>query len=194
MKKASNYKDFEEGFFTNKPELKGYILELEGFKSKVHVVVNTNLDSPYPKNYYSDEGYHFLIYNAKSLDVFIDSLPDEASNIIKILNDIKEAGTATGKDLPYGYTEDEEGEIKVVPQEATKVRKIYKDYINNRSIRKVAYSFKEDYSFIHDILHDVRYAKMPIRIIPEMDIRKVNLIIQQNTKNKYRKTKLKRNF
>lgn len=192
MQNSSNYQEFEEGFFTNRPKMSGYILEIPYFRAKVYVIVNTGKEDLYPRNYFAEDGYHFIIYNTDSLETFINNLPDEASEIIKLLQDIREAGTATGKKLPYGYYEDEEGQIKINSQEATIVRKIFKDYINNRSIRKVARTFKEDYSFIHDILHDVRYARMPIKVVPMVDIRKVHLIIQQNTKNKYRKTKLKR--
>lgn len=194
MKDPNNYKEIDEGFFTNRPKIKGYLLELDGFMAKVYILVNTSKEDLYEKNIFSEEGYHFLIYNSDSLESFIEKLPEEASNIIKILTDIKNSGTETGKDLPYGYIEDEEGNIKVEPNEAGKVRKIFKNYINDRSIRKVAKTFKEDYSFVHDILHDARYSKMPIKIVPQIDIKKVNLIIQQNTKNKYRKNKLRRTF
>lgn len=194
MKNPNNYKEIDEGFFTNRPKIKGYLLELKGFTAKVFVLVNTSKEDLYDKNLFSEQGYHFLIYNSDSIESFIKQLPEEASNIIKILEDIKNKGTETGKKLPYGYVEDEEGNIKVEPTEAGEVRSIFKDYINNRSIRKVAKTFKEDYSFIHDILHDARYSKMPIKIVPLVDVKKVNLIIQQNTKNKYRKKKLRRNF
>lgn len=190
LKDPKNYQEIEAGYFSNRPEISGYLLEFEGFKANAYLIVNTS-DKPYKNPFYSEENYNFIIYNSPSLEEFINKLPEEASSIIKVLQDIQNKGTHTGKQVPYGYEEDEEGKIKLNPQEAMEVKKIFKDYVKYQSIRKVAGAIGKDYTFVHDILHDVRYAKMPIKIVPDTDLKKVMAIIQQNTKNKYRKSRLR---
>ena len=190
LKDPKNYQEIKKGYFTNRPEIEGYLIEFDGFKANAYLLVNTS-EEAYDKPFYSEDSYNFIIYNAHSLEEFIDKLPEEAADIIKVLQDIQNKGTATGKQVPYGYEEDEEGKIKLNPVEATEVKMIFKNYVKYQSIRKVARSINKDYTFVHDILHDVRYAKMPIKIVPDSDLKKVMSIIQQNTKNKYRKSRLK---
>ena len=89
---------------------------------------------------------------------------------------------------------DEDGNIKVNPAEAVTVKKIFKDYPSYKSIRKVAQELRTDYAFVHDILHDARYTRMPIQIVPEVDIRRAYQVMQSNKKNPHTKKKIRRMY
>lgn len=187
LRKESSYKEFEAGYFSNVPDMGGYIYRFKIEDMNILLIVDAT-NSSYKKAYYRKEGWHFLIYKAASLKAFISSLADNLADIINRINHIldKEQENADARigGVPHGYTVDENGEIVIDPQEAPKVRKIYKLYSQYQSIRQVAASMKEPYSFIRDILHDYRYEEMKVPLISDNILKKTRSMMDVNRKNR----------
>ena len=186
LRKESSYKPFEAGYFTNVPDLGGYIYKFKIEDLNIVLIVDTT-NSKYTKEYYKKDGWHFIMYKAESLQVFIKNLADKISEIITRINHIldeeQENADKRAAGIPHGYQVDENGEIVVDPIEAPKVRKMYKLYSQNQSIRKVAAIIKEPYSYVRDILHDYRYEDMPLPIISDSVLKKTRAMMNMNRKN-----------
>lgn len=187
LRKESSYKEFDKGYFENVPDMCGYIYRFKVEDMNILLIVDTS-NSSYSKEYYKKEGWHFLIYKAESLQVFISKLADRLANIITRINHIldeeQENADKRAAGIPHGYQVDENGEIVVDPMEAPKVRKIYKLYSQYNSIRKVAATLKEPYSYIRDILHDYRYEDMKLPIISDSVLKKTRAMMDINRKNR----------
>ena len=72
----------------------------------------------------------------------------------------------------------------VDPKEAIIVRKIYKLYTEYGSIRKIASELKSNFSHVRDVLHDYRYEKMKLPIIPSSVLKKARQKMDANRKNR----------
>lgn len=189
LKNRKNYKKIEKGFFKNIPEIEGYIVELDTFEERpIFIILNTNKDYNYKKEYTVFDKYSFIIFNVSDLNYFINNLTKYLSNLIDyfkdILKNVKIEEIHKEDGLPFGYEYDEKENIIVNKEEASIVAKAFKEYISLQSIRKVASSLKSSYSVIRDILYDERYARMPIKIVPDSYLKRVYQIMQENRKNK----------
>lgn len=192
IKKKDSYEPFEAGYFHSAPEMEGYLYKIKGPKNPSYLVVNTAKDFKYKREFVKTEGYNFIFYNSPSIDTFVDDIVDYMSDIIKYIKDMFIDND--GNELPRGYFKDENGDIKVDVAEAQLIRKIFKQYTTMQSIRKVASSNRTDYSYVRDVLHDDRYQTMPIKIIPDNDMKKVWQILQANRKNLYQKQDFKQSL
>ena len=68
---SSSYKEFSEGFFVNKPKMKGYYYIFKKLnKPKFCLIVNTNSDFVYPSNMSKVNDYIFIVFSANSLEQF----------------------------------------------------------------------------------------------------------------------------
>ena len=187
LRKPSSYKKFEVGYFTNVPDMGGYIYRFKVEDAKIILIVDT-ANSKYKKAYYKKEGWHFLIYKCPSIEQFTKNLADFISDIVDRVNHIldEEAENADKRaaGIPHGYKLDENGEIVVDPIEAPKVRKIYKLYTQYDSIRKVADVLKSNFSHVRDVLHDYRYENMALPIISDSVLKKARAMMEKNRKNR----------
>lgn len=189
LNKSDSYKEFSEGFFTNVPKIKGYLFKFSHLKTpKIYLILNTNVEYIYEKKYIKINEYHFIVYNSKTLDIFLTNIEN---NLVDILEVLKKITSSTNKNkeekqggLPHGYYEDKNGDVQVDTTQANEVRQIFKLYSSLKSIKKVAAQLRTNFSHIRDVLHDERYAKMNRKIVPTMDLKKVSQILFMNRKNK----------
>lgn len=193
LRKPEAYEEFEAGAFPYVPNMMGYTLRFKGYKKyEVYLVLNVAEGFEYDTPLVEEDKFVIIIINVASIDYFIENLNNYVKPIMEILQDVANKDEVSDRELPYGYMRDEDGNIKVNPAEAVIVKKIFKEYPAYRSIRKIAQLVRADYSFVHDILHDARYTRMPIQIVPEVDIRRAFQVIQSNRKNPHTKKKYKR--
>lgn len=187
LKKTSSYKEFETGYFTNVPDMGGYLYKFKVEGANILLIVDTT-GSKYTKEYFHKDAWHFLIYKAGSIQAFVDSLYDNISELIERVNNIldKEQANADTRaaGIPHGYKLDSNGEIVVDAAEAKLVRKIYKLYTQYGSIRKIATELDTNFSHVRDVLHDYRYEDMKIKIIPSSLLKKVRQMMSVNRKNR----------
>ena len=187
LRKTSSYKKFEVGFFTNVPDLGGYIYRFKVEDAKIVLIVDT-AGSKYNKAYYKKDGWHFLIYKSPSIEQFVNNLVNLISDIVdrvnSILDEESENADKRAAGIPHGYKLDNNGEIVVDPIEAPKVRKIYKLYSQYDSIRKVADALKTNFSHVRDVLHDYRYEEMTMPIVSDSVLKKVRAMMDKNRKNR----------
>lgn len=187
LRKPTSYKEFDVGYFTNVPDLGGYIYRFKVEDAKIILIVDTS-GSKYSKAYYKKDGWHFIFYKAQSIEQFCNQLADYVSDIIDKVNHIldEEAENADKRaaGIPHGYKLDDNGEIVVDPLEAPKVRKIYKLYTQYDSIRKVADVLKSNFSHVRDVLHDYRYEDMTLPIISDSVLKKARAMMEKNRKNR----------
>lgn len=187
LRKESSYKEFEQGYFTNVPDLGGYLYKFKVDGANIVLIVNTS-GSKYAKSYYHKNSYHFLIFKANSLKEFVDNLYGNISDIIdqvnRILDEEQENADIRAGGIPHGYKLDENGEIVVDSREAIIVRKIFKLYTQYGSIRTIARELKTNFSHVRDVLHDYRYEKMKQPIIPNSLLKKVRQLMDTNRKNR----------
>ena len=189
LKNKNQYKQIQKGFFTNLPEIEGFIVEIDVFENNpIFIVINTNEKFKYEKEFVRIENYTFIIINVPDLDSFRLNLTGYLSDIIgyfkEVLQDVKEIDIQKDDGLPLGYDYDDEGNIVINQAEADLARKVFKEYTNLRSIRKVASAVKSSYSVIRDILYDDRYPRMEQKIIPDNYLNRVYQIMRENRKNK----------
>lgn len=187
LKKAKEYTPFKKGFFKNSPELEGYIFKFSSVGNKIYLVVNTNKNYKYDKNFTEGGDFSFIVYNSDSLEDFISELSKEAGEIIRILKKALNKGYESKEEkrqynIPHGYYKDEDGNIKVDSASASEVRDIFKQYMQHRSIKKVAQLQNTNFSRIRDVLHDERYMDIQPQIVPTNIQKKVREIIYQNRK------------
>ena len=193
LSKPDAYEEFGTNTFANSPDMEGYCLRFKDFKQyEVYLVLNTSQNFQYDNPLFIQENFVIMFINISSLDYFIENIQQYVQPIIDVLEEVLNKDGVSDRELPYGYMRDENGQIKVHPAEAVIVKKIFKEYPSYRSIRKVAQLIRSDYSFVHDILHDARYTRMPIQIVPEVDVRRAFQVIQANRKNQHTKKRIKR--
>ena len=195
MQKPESYEEFQAGAFPAVPKMSGYTLRFKEFKQyEVYLVLNTTEGFEYDNPLVEEDKFVIMVINIASLEYFLQNIEQYMQPIIDVLKDIADKDNVSDRELPYGYTRDEDGNIKVNPAEAVVVKKIFKDYPSYKSIRKVAQELRTDYSFVHDILHDARYTRMPVQIVPEVDIRRAYQVMQSNKKNPHTKKKIRRMY
>ena len=195
MQKPESYEEFQAGAFPAVPKMSGYTLRFKEFKQyEVYLVLNTTEGFEYDNPLVEEDKFVIMVINIASLEYFLQNIEQYMQPIIDVLKDIADKDNVSDRELPYGYVRDEDGNIKVNPAEAVTVKKIFKDYPSYKSIRKVAQELRTDYSFVHDILHDARYTRMPIQIVPEVDIRRAYQVMQSNKKNPHTKKKIRRMY
>lgn len=188
LRKADSYKKFAKGYFKNVPGLGGYIYKFQvKSDAKIYLIVNTEANAM-AKEYYTNKGYHFLVYNAKSLDDFISMIYNNISEIIDkvnaILDKAQELADERAGGIPHGYKLNDAGEIVIDPVEAPMVRKIFKYYTQYRSVHKVADVLKTNFSYVRDVLHDYRYERMTLPIINKSLLKKARQLMDVNRKNR----------
>ena len=195
MQKPESYEEFQAGAFPAVPKMSGYTLRFKEFKQyEVYLVLNTTEGFEYNNPLVEEDKFVIMVINIASLEYFLQNIEQYMQPIMDVLKDIADKDNVSDRELPYGYVRDEDGNIKVNPAEAVTVKKIFKDYPSYKSIRKVAQELRTDYSFVHDILHDARYTRMPIQIVPEVDIRRAYQVMQSNKKNPHTKKKIRRMY
>ena len=195
MQKPESYEEFQAGAFPAVPKMSGYTLRFKEFKQyEVYLVLNTTEGFEYDNPLVEEDKFVILVINIASLEYFLQNIEQYMQPIMDVLKDIADKDNVSDRELPYGYVRDEDGNIKVNPAEAVTVKKIFKDYPSYKSIRKVAQELRTDYSFVHDVLHDARYTRMPIQIVPEVDIRRAYQVMQSNKKNPHTKKKIRRMY
>ena len=195
MQKPESYEEFQAGAFPAVPKMSGYTLRFKEFKQyEVYLVLNTTEGFEYDNPVVEEDKFVIMVINIASLEYFLQNIEQYMQPIMDVLKDIANKDNVSDRELPYGYTRDEDGNIKVNPAEAVVVKKIFKDYPSYKSIRKVAQELRTDYSVVHDILHDARYTRMPIQIVPEVDIRRAYQVMQSNKKNPHTKKKIRRMY
>ena len=195
MQKPESYEEFQAGAFPAVPKMSGYTLRFKEFKKyEVYLVLNTTEGFEYNNPLVEEDKFVIMVINIASLEYFLQNIEQYMQPIMDVLKDIADKDNVSDRELPYGYVRDEDGNIKVNPAEAVTVKKIFKDYPSYKSIRKVAQELRTDYSFVHDILHDARYTRMPIQIVPEVDIRRAYQVMQSNKKNPHTKKKIRRMY
>lgn len=193
LRKPEAYEEFGAGSFPYVPNMTGYTLRFKGYKKyEVYLVLNVAEGFEYDNPLVEEDKFVIIIINVASIDYFIENINNYVKPIMEILQEVANKDEVSDRELPYGYLRDEDGNIKVNPVEAVVVKKVFKEYPAYRSIRKVAQLVRADYSFVHDILHDARYTRMPIQIVPEVDVRRAFQVIQSNRKNQHTKKKYKR--
>ena len=195
MQKPESYEEFQAGAFPAVPKMSGYTLRFKEFKQyEVYLVLNTTEGFEYDNPLVEEDKFVIMVINIASLEYFLQNIEQYMQPIMDVLKDIADKDNVSDRELPYGYVRDEDGNIKVNPAEAVTVKKIFKDYPSYKSIRKVAQELRTDYSFVHDVLHDARYTRMPIQIVPEVDIRRAYQVMQSNKKNPHTKKKIRRMY
>jgi hypothetical protein len=195
LQKPESYEEFPTGSFPYLPNMEGYTLRFKDFKQyEVYLVLNTAQNFSYDNPLVEEDKFVIMVINIASLNHFLNNIEQYMQTIIDVLQDVANKDAVSDRELPYGYVRDEDGNIKVNPAEAVVVKKIFKDYPSYKSIRKVAQELRTDYSFVHDVLHDARYTRMPIQIVPEVDIRRAYQVIQSNRKNPHTKKRIKRMY
>lgn len=195
MQKPESYEEFQAGAFPAVPKMSGCTLRFKEFKQyEVYLVLNTTEGFEYDNPLVEEDKFVIMVINIASLEYFLQNIEQYMQPIMDVLKDIADKDNVSDRELPYGYVRDEDGNIKVNPAEAVTVKKIFKDYPSYKSIRKVAQELRTDYSFVHDILHDARYTRMPIQIVPEVDIRRAYQVMQSNKKNPHTKKKIRRMY
>ena len=195
MQKPESYEEFQAGAFPAVPKMSGYTLRFKEFKQyEVYLVLNTTEGFEYDNPLVEEDKFVIMVINIASLEYFLQNIEQYMQPIIDVLKDIADKDNVSDRELPYGYIRDEDGNIKVNPAEAVVVKKIFKYYPSYKSIRKVAQELRTDYSFVHDILHDARYTRMPVQIVPEVDIRRAYQVMQANKKNKHTKKRIRRMY
>lgn len=179
----SSYKEFSEGFFVNKPKMRGYYYIFKEInKPKFCLIINTNPDFIYPSNMVKINDYVFIVFSASSLEEFLETFTDKNfTTMMEIIDG--ELDKKNTRNLPYGYYMDENGELKVDLKQASEVRRIYNLYLESKNIREVASVMKTNFSDIRDILHDAEeYMQMRDKIVSLSKLREVAELMAQNVR------------
>ena len=178
----SSYKEFQKGFFTNRPHMEGYYYIFQRItKPKFCLIVNTSEDR-YPTSMVKLKDYVFIVFNAPSLEEFLQNLTEKYFvTLMDILdNEMQKKNT---RNLPYGYYTDENGELKVDLRAAQEVRKIYDMYIETQSIRDIAAELRTNFSDIREILHDSQeYMQMRNKIVSMAKLKQVAELMASNVR------------
>ena len=179
----SSYKEFSEGFFVNKPKMRGYYYIFKEInKPKFCLIINTNPNFIYPSNMVKINDYVFIVFSANSLEEFLETFTDKNFTTLMEIID-SEMEKKNTRNLPYGYYLDENGELKVDLKQASEVRRIYNLYLESKNIREVASIMKTNFSDIRDILHDAEeYMQMRDKIVSLSKLREVAELMAQNVR------------
>lgn len=178
----SSYKQFEKGYFVNRPNLEGYFYIFKNItKPKFCLIVNISKEQ-YPTSMVKLRDYVFIVFNCPSLEEFLQKLTDQYFlTLMDILdNELEKKNT---RNLPYGYYIDENGELKVDLKAASKVRRIYDMYIETQSIRDIAAELRTNFSDVRDILHDSQeYMQMRNKIVSLGKLKQVTELMATNVR------------
>ena len=178
----SSYKEFQKGWFTNKPNMQGYYYIFKRItKPKFCLILNTS-EEKYPTMMVKLREYVFIVFNVPSLEEFLENLTDKYFvNLLDILdNELQKKNT---RNLPYGYYTDENGDLKVDLKAAAEVRKIYDMYIETQSIRDIAAELRTNFSDIREILHDSQeYMQMRDKIVSPAKLKQVAELMAANVR------------
>lgn len=175
-----SYKEFGEGFFTNKPEISGLYYSFKNMrKPKICLILNLSQEK-YPSVMSKVNDYVFIVFNISSPEEYFENVVDKYfPEIVEIVDNVIEKKST--RNLPYGYYQDENGEIKVDLQAASEVRKIYDMYIDTKSIRHIAQQLRTNFSDIREILHDNQeYMQMPEKIVSFAKLKEVAGLMAAN--------------
>jgi hypothetical protein len=178
----ASYKEFQPGFFMNKPDMSGYYYVFKNtIKPKICLIVNDS-GFKYPSPMAKIKDFVFIVFNVSSMDEFINDLTDKYfPNMMEIIDNFIEKRSS--RNLPYGYYTDENGEVKVDLRQAAEVRKIYDMYIDVKSVRQIASALKTNFSDIREILHDnEQYAQMTPPIVPMYKLKEVAGLMAGNVR------------
>lgn len=178
-----HYKEFQEGFFINKPKMRGYYYIFHKMnKPKFCLILNENPDFTYPSNTVTIQDYVYIIFSIKSMEDYIENLAEFYFPVI--LNVIDEnLEKKNERNLPYGYYLDENGELKIDLKKASEVRKIYDLYIDLGSVREIASQLKTNFSHIREVLHsNEEYMQMQQKIVPLVKLKEVQELMAGNVK------------
>ena len=192
IRDKSKYTEIEQGYFTQSPKIQGYLYKVPSSdkldKYKIYVLVNTNTDFIYTNRKTVIKDYTVLVYNAKDFEDYASNATIVATELIKVIEEIiARVEEERDSDLPFGYKRDDEGNIRIVPEEADLVRKIFQGYIEIGSMNKLATELKTNFSRVHDVLNDNRYKNIIPKIVSQSDIKQVDQIMAENQKNKVTK-------
>ena len=177
-----SYKEFGEGFFTNKPEMSGLYYSFNNMrKPKICLIINLS-EHKYPSVMSKVNDYVFIVFNVPSPEEYFENVVDKYfPEIAEIVDNVIEKKNT--RNLPYGYYQDENGEIKVDLKAASEVRKIYDMYIDTKSIRYIAQQLRTNFSDIREILHDNQeYMQMPEKIISPVKLKEVAELMAANVR------------
>ena len=177
-----SYKEFGEGFFTNKPEMSGLYYSFKNMrKPKICLILNLS-QHKYPSVMSRVNDYVFIVFNIASPEEYFENVVDKYfPEIVEIVDNVIEKKST--RNLPYGYYQDENGEIKVDLKAAAEVRKIYDMYIDTKSIRHIAQQLRTNFSDIREILHDNQeYMQMPEKIISFAKLKEVAGLMAANVR------------
>lgn len=178
-----SYKKFDEGFFINKPKMRGYYYIFSKLdKPKFCLIVNENPDFTYPSSTVASGDYVYIVFNVTSMDEFLENFTEKYfPTIMNILDENMEKKNE--RNLPYGYYLDENGELRIDLKKASEVRKIYDLYIDLGSVREIATQLKTNFSHIREVLHNSsEYMQMQQKIVPLAKLKEVEEIMAGNVK------------
>ena len=178
-----HYKEFQEGFFVNKPKMRGYYYIFNKIdKPKFCLILNENPNFIYPSNSVVVRDYVYIVFNISSMKDYMEILAEKYFPLI--LNTIDEKlERKNERNLPYGYYLDENGELKIDLRKASEVRKIYDLYIDLGSVREIASQLKTNFSHIREVLHsNEEYMQMQQKIVPLAKLKEVQELMAGNVK------------
>ena len=177
------YKEFREGFFINKPKMRGYYYIFNKIdKPKFCLILNENPDFQYPSHVVALKDYVYIVFNIPSMDEYMSDLAEKYFPLIlNVLDERLEKKNE--RNLPYGYYLDENGELKIDFKKASEVRKIYDLYIDLGSVREIAARLKTNFSHIREVLHsNEEYMHMSQKIVPLSKLKEVQELMAGNVK------------
>lgn len=179
----SSYKEFDKGFFINKPDMTGYYYIFKKItKPKFCLILNTNKEFQYPTEMAKIRDYVYIIFNIESLEQYLEELADKYFPTLLDIMD-NEVQKKNERNLPYGYYLDENGELKVDIKKANEVRRIYDMYIDLGSVRDIAADLRTNFSKIREILHDNQeYLNMREKIVSPSKLKKVAELMATNVR------------
>lgn len=178
----SSYKEFEKGYFTNRPNLSGYYYIFKNLtKPKFCLIINIS-EEKYPTSFVKIRDYVFIVFNVPSLEEFLEDLTEKYFvTLLDILDNTMQKKNT--RNLPYGYYVDENGDLKVDLKAAAEVRRIYNMYIETQSIRDIAAELKTNFSDIREILHDsTEYMQMRDKIVSPAKLKQVAELMASNVR------------
>ena len=181
------YTQFEKGYFINQPKMSGYFYIFKDITKPSFCLILNNSDFEYESRMVKINDWIFIVYNVPSVEEFTENLGTKYFEDLIVLID-QNLNKENTRNLPYGYYYDENGELKINLRKAQQVRKIYNMYIETESVREIAQKENTNFSFIRDILHDnEEYMQMQQKILPMSILKKVNEILAQNVKGRFKK-------
>jgi hypothetical protein len=183
----SSYTEFDEGFFVNQPEMKGYYYIFKNINRPCFcLILNTSETLKYPSDSTKIKDYVYIVFNIRDLKDFLENLASQYLPVIltKIDENILKKNP---RNLPYGYYTDVDGEVKIDLRKANEVRKIYDMYIEVESVREIADELKTNFSHVRDVLADFEvYLQMKNKIVTVSKLKRVGELMAENVKGRYK--------